>query len=235
MSHYAVAVFSRKDQDIDDLLAPYNENMEVEPYVLKTRQEVIDEYRKDHEGAAGKSDQECFDAYVESWYGSMPNLDDEGNILSTYNPKSKWDWYVIGGRFSGMLKDGHRGLHDCLTVKLIDFSRDEDKYNDAIRFWEVIIDGDEQRDGENFRSFYNVDYLKGRYKTKENYATIMSQFSTYAVVTPDGEWHAPGEMGWFGCSSENDDEYNDWESNYKKRFIDTADPDWILTIVDCHI
>lgn len=23
--------------------------------------------------------------------------------------------------------------------------------------------------------------------------------------------------------------------HYKERFLDTADPDWILTIVDCHI
>jgi hypothetical protein len=28
------------------------------------------------------------------------SLDDEGNELSTYNPKSKWDWYQVGGRWS---------------------------------------------------------------------------------------------------------------------------------------
>jgi hypothetical protein len=27
------------------------------------------------------------------------DVDDEGNIVSTYNPKSKWDWYVVGGRW----------------------------------------------------------------------------------------------------------------------------------------
>ena len=30
-------------------------------------------------------------------------VDKDGNIISTYNPDSKWDWYEIGGRWSGML------------------------------------------------------------------------------------------------------------------------------------
>lgn len=29
------------------------------------------------------------------------SLDEHGNELSTYNPKSKWDWYSVGGRWKG--------------------------------------------------------------------------------------------------------------------------------------
>ena len=29
------------------------------------------------------------------------NVDEEGNIVSTRNPNSKWDWWAIGGRWSG--------------------------------------------------------------------------------------------------------------------------------------
>jgi hypothetical protein len=39
-------------------------------------------------------------------------------------------------------------------------------------------------------------------------------------------------MGWWGISS---NEEADWDKKYKERFIDTANPAWILTIVDCHI
>ena len=39
----------------------------------------------------------------------------------------------------------------------------------------------------------------------------------------------------FGCSSESAEDSRDWYGHYKERFLDTADPDWILTIVDCHI
>ena len=74
-----------------------------------------------------------------------------------------------------------------------------------------------------------------KYKNKENYATICSLPITYAVLTPDGVWHEKGEMGWFGISSETADESFNWDMHFKEMFIDTADPEWILTIVDCHI
>ena len=39
-------------------------------------------------------------------------------------------------------------------------------------------------------------------------------------------------MGWWAVVTDEDD---NWNANYKERFLDKADPDWILTIVDCHI
>lgn len=44
--------------------------------------------------------------WAESWYGR--SLDYAGNLLTEYNPLSKWDWYEIGGRWAGqfILKEG---------------------------------------------------------------------------------------------------------------------------------
>ena len=53
-------------------------------------------------------------------------------------------------------------------------------------------------------------------------------FSTYAILTPDGEWHEQENTGLFSSDEE-------WNKHYKERFIDTAAPDLMLTIVDCHI
>ena len=36
-------------------------------------------------------------------------FNDQGEPLSTYNPDSKWDWYVIGGRWDGWLNDIETG------------------------------------------------------------------------------------------------------------------------------
>ena len=36
MSHFPVSVIHRADQDVEALLAPYNENIEVEPYIEYT-------------------------------------------------------------------------------------------------------------------------------------------------------------------------------------------------------
>lgn len=64
---------------------------------------------------------------------------------------------------------------------------------------------------------------------------VTSANENVAVVTPDGEWHEPGAVGWFGAIEATCSELREWREHYKERFIDTADPEWVLTIVDCHI
>ena len=64
---------------------------------------------------------------------------------------------------------------------------------------------------------------------------MSSLFKTHAVITPDGEWHERGKVGYFGVSSETPEEGIGWDKEYVERFIKTADPELILTIVDCHI
>lgn len=86
MSHFLVAVFHRRNQDYDDLLSPYSENLSVEPYMRFTREEAIDYARKNWSGYEEKSDDECWQAVADDY----DSTDDFGNIYSTYNPKSKW-------------------------------------------------------------------------------------------------------------------------------------------------
>ena len=38
MSHFAVAVFTDGKKSIEELLAPYSENLEVAPYIYLTKQ-----------------------------------------------------------------------------------------------------------------------------------------------------------------------------------------------------
>ena len=160
--------------------------------------------------------------------------DEDGNIYSTYNPQSKWDWWTEGGRFCGMLLlNGERV--DSGRVGDLEFPYDQDVYEQSLRFWDVVIDHKPARLGEEFHSYYKEEYYREHYGDRETYANQMASFSTYAVLTPDGVWHAPGNMGWWGCSSESGAEAKDWFGHYKERFLDTADKDWILTIVDCHI
>lgn len=233
MSHYAVAVFHREDQDIDDLLAPYDENIEVDPYIVYTKEEAIKYMRKRQENN-DKTDEECWKILADDY---NMNVDMNGNIYSTYNPESKWDWYVEGGRFGGSIKTKYGAIVDSARVKDIDFSPDKKEYGRAFRWWEVVIDHKEPKNAEEkeYKTFYSEEYLKKRYKNADMYARTMSSFGTYAVVTPDGEWHAVGEMGWWGTSSETHEEAQEWYCHYKERFIDTANTDWILTVVDCHI
>ena len=49
---------------------------------------------------------------IADWY-EPDMIDEEGNLYTTYNSDAKWDWYVLGGRWSGSvikLKDGGHGI-----------------------------------------------------------------------------------------------------------------------------
>ena len=41
MSHYTVAVITAKKENLENMLAPYDENIEVEPYIERTKEEII--------------------------------------------------------------------------------------------------------------------------------------------------------------------------------------------------
>lgn len=321
MSHFSVAVFTRDDQNIDELLAPFDENGEEEfvsvsekykdiwksqnklvvkrlngnyvspydsslyteitkeeyeklskimPRVLKKSGNIFSEkdtkyYIRDLEKIGAKEMElplkkiyPTFDEYMES--EGIEYCKEEKDYGYYCNPNAKWDWYQAGGRFCDILKlkkdttnevtdigtpsllmenyKNKDGFCSSAKVKDIDFTPDEEEYKKNLRYWEVVVEGDSLKPGENendFLSFYKKEYLLKSYKNKENYATICSLPITYAVLTPDGTWYEKGEMGWFGISSETEDESFNWDIHFKERFIDTADPEWILTIVDCHI
>lgn len=351
MSHYAVAVFTKKGQSVDELLAPYHEfectgivdeyvhnidylheaKKEYEAYEKTMliddngnhhnpydddrfyRDPTIEEEKeikqncykgsyvdKDWNDGGGRrrkvwfipdgyakvdvliSKIMAFRDFIEYYYGvniilehDEPDLKDDNKqkwgwgrvdnkgevieLIRRTNPNSKWDWYQVGGRYSGLLKlkptatSGEHGEKswinddmvipdnyvDSAKVKDVDFSVDEEQYNDALRFWEMFVEGSEpsnSKEEEMLRFvFYKPEYYINRYKNKEQYALITASMTTYAVITPDGEWHSKGEMGYWACSSESDEESLLWDKSYMERFVDTSDPEWTLTIVDCHI
>lgn len=51
------------------------------------------------------TDEECYEEQ-KKWYDE-DDIDEDGNLMSTYNPHSKWDWYQVGGRWDGELITKH--------------------------------------------------------------------------------------------------------------------------------
>lgn len=233
MLHYLAAVLHRQDQRIEELLAPYDENLQVEKYVEYTREEAIKKAREWYSNADKLTDDECWQRMAEDAGEGMS--DEEGNLYSQSNPRGYWDWWSEGGRWSGLLKLKNGGSANSARLGDIDFSPDEAVYQRSLRFWDVVVDHKPKEEGEEFFSFYKEQYYREYYGDRESYARRQAAFSTYAVITPDGEWHAPGRMGWWAMSSETGEESRDWYSNYQKRFLNDSDPNLILTIVDCHI
>ena len=69
-----------------------------------------------------------------------------------------------------------------------------------------------------------------RLETK--YGRCFNPLLTYAVVDNDG-WHAPGKMGWFGCSDDEPEQYLAWCEGFVPRFLGGDQSD-VLVLVDCH-
>lgn len=205
------------------------------------------------------TDEECYQDAIK--YTEREDICKDGSVRSTYNPDSKWDWYQIGGRWAGLLTvrkgtpheigekswvwddknpyEGENNIIKCDSARIKDLvflDKDKDEQR-ARRFWELYVEGDEpqndeERDMINF-VWYKREYYTETYKDKETYVRCESAFSTYAVITKDGEWHAKGEMGWFGRSNDND--VVAWQDGYQKLVLNNADDDDYITIVDCHI
>ena len=211
MSHFCVYVFHDENTTVDKLLAPYDENIELSPYVLYTKEQAIAKVRSEIEDFKNRIYKEYLadpDKYKENWGHNKNHIDyienefpkklnwtdeecyediakwrredgmvaEDGAILSTYNPKSKWDWYQVGGRWRGGIP------------------------GDKVKMSEVDID--------------TID-------------------TPYAFVTTDGEWVERGQMGWFGISS-NEMNEDEWDAKFRE-YLKTLDKDIILTLVDCHI
>lgn len=288
MSHYTVMVICRKGtgDDVESILAPYDENLQVAPHVNATKAELIAERiediekrRRSHEAALRLSEEEygaiaekegLFGGYkyakrdlpdgydsvdltdeaavfelIKAYYGD--ELNEDGDLISDYNPKSKWDWYSIGGRWSGSLRLKNGSKVDYAPAGNVDwdamFSPNPTAAAKRGEFWDEYVlrripkgveDADKYLYDKFGFEFYRPEYYLEFYGTKEEYIRRLGLWNTFAVVDGKG-WYEPGEMGWFGCSSDTPDSKKDWEDNFRSRFIDTLDPEDLVAIVDCHI
>ena len=117
MSHYAVLVVG---ENPEKQLEPYCEDIIVPKYEVgivsdEEKKGMRDYYHSQKpDGGFDKLDfDKLYYFFGKSWNRNRwnKNLDGQWVEYSQYNENSKWDWYVLGGRFSGMikLKDGAKG------------------------------------------------------------------------------------------------------------------------------
>lgn len=209
MSHFVVSVIHKPDQDIDELLAPYMEN------------------------CCGTPDYKYLEFYEDEEYEVDPVMGKRGYWQ---NPNAKWDWYQIGGRWSGYFE--HNGKeYNTIPVDWYPEGIDQKRYDNAIadyNKWKSGVASEEELPFE--LAFFKREYIEEKYPTAEFYAMIRAANWERAVVTPDGQWHEVGEMGWFACSDETGQETYDWAVNFEKNFIaQYRNKGYVITAVDCHI
>jgi hypothetical protein len=71
------------------------------------------------------------------------------------------------------------------------------------------------------------------FKPKDEYVKAggESAITTFAFLGTDGKWQQRGDMGWWGCVSDEDD---NWGNGFSE-LLDTVKPGQYVWVVDCHI
>ena len=110
MSHFTVLVIG---DDVESQLQPYHEyectGIKDEYVKFVPSEETLEELQKSYEEKKEKYNYESFEQCMKDYYGYHQENGQWGRIT---NPNAKWDWYSIGGRWSGFLKkkEGTEGL-----------------------------------------------------------------------------------------------------------------------------
>ncbi len=169
MSHYTVLVVGKNPEE---LLEPYNENMEVDKYEIGVVE--ISELRTFHNHYKEKYPEDknlnlikMYEKYGEDWNNKIwevKKTDFGENIFieySTNNPLAKWDWYQLGGRWSDFftLKDGSTE-NTCLKKDVDINIMLNNKKKDYSEEWEIVNEAVQGMKLEKSWKSYLEDYRK---------------------------------------------------------------------------
>jgi hypothetical protein len=255
MTHFTVLVrFEGKIEDtekiLEKLLEPYEENERVDPYKHYMSKEDVDMMAKNY--GVESTDTESLIKKMIEWHGAEGGIDEEGLFYwSTYNPQSKWDWWSLGGRWSGrlVLKDGAKGVEgrpgvgnnktgiDAAYFKDIDFEtmrqnqikRMEEYYTEFIEKAKVGTDPSIEM-GEWIYNIHDDESMEQMIIRKIGLGEI-----TASAVLDENGWHEPHKMGWFGCTYDETETYETWCNKLRERFLSNTTENTIIAMVDCHI
>lgn len=232
MSHFSVLVLLDKEQSqdvelsVEEVLAPYNEGLKAEP-----RKEYLDDDEiKSMKEHYKKETIEELVPLMGSWDGVDGGIED-GKLyrISTYNVDSHWDWYQIGGRWSGSLT-GYKPEDDPKNKETCHLCNGTGQRKDSNPDQMKACNGCNGCDGTGIRQKWPTQWAK--YEGDIQPVQQINGFTPFAIVTPEGEWIQSGKMGWWGVASDEKDA-DAWEKEaaaiFKKYKESTA------VLVDCHI
>lgn len=193
--HYVLTAVTKPGQELDDLMAPFSENAmgDLDPRFL----EFV-------------PDEDC-EPVEEDETGRMPEVVGQRGYFT--NPDGRWDWYVVGGRWSDrlLLKDGTRADSARVGDLDLDGMREEARsrairklavYRDAVEAHGPVPDMsffDERKfDQERTRAFWDHLTLQAM-KTDEVFVAADGSTRTIKYQTFDLDdllWIAKSPRGW---------------------------------------
>lgn len=178
----------------EEMLEPFDEGLEVEPYaneeisfydfnrVLNEEGSFSEEEMLQRFSNPNEKDAKTLSTKL--WVEEVRIEDGKYFSYSTYNPKSRWDWYKLGGRWENMLpsKSKRHGV-DVLRKSDLDFEKGR---TDAIAEATEVYDRFEQlkagRDaGPSFDAI--LDLIDPSLEEQDRYALARTAYNDNPVVT----------------------------------------------------
>lgn len=102
MTHFIGMVVADDEEELAAVLARFDENSETPPRFEPLDDATIVNMAGHYKFEMG--DAAAIKRHCEDWNGGKyATVDGKHGYLRTYNPDSKWDWYVIGGRWADQL------------------------------------------------------------------------------------------------------------------------------------
>lgn len=230
MSHYQVAVFANHPSEFEELLAPYNEADET--YFEEVPARHPSDYLKERYDDLVKRDL-LKDESFEEWLDDLGYVIKNGMVCVYKNPNGKWDWYTLnGGAWMFDLKDGEE-YDDTGYARKNQYNyinTDTSAKECDIHWLNMLETASTSKNRDNVTS---ADRFLSQYPQQEDYTKSVMNIHPYAYITPDGVWHAPGTVGWFGMSDDTPDTYRKYLDEWIE-YVNSVDNPYV-TFVDCHI
>lgn len=168
------------------------------------------------------------------------DVDDEGNIYSTYNQHSRLDWWTIGGRWEKAYRDRQgetvRDTAAALRVFIADAQDPEEIEKLNTVYDRVQEAATRARLGEISYSDYEAvsdELLKCAAYAPWWFASHYVIPTTDDDCKEDFEWLARGRVGWFGSFTEDETEL-EWSKKMVAR-LEELPEDSQVYYLDCHI
>lgn len=215
MSHFVVYVFTDKEkkEDVDTLLAPYNEDMVTAPYIKYTKEQAIAYQREDIENYKNSPIYQKYLADPEEYKRNCQNLD---HIKYLESFSERFDWT------------------DEQCYEEIKKWYSEEDIDDQGNIWSKYPPNAKWDWYEIGGRWCNSLITKEGKRTNEDYALKIDWNETpvpFAFIDSYGRWYEKGNMGWWGIVT---DEKDGYEEVFKK-FISNLSKVIQITVVDCHI
>jgi hypothetical protein len=147
---------------------------------------------------------------------------------------SRWDWWQIGGRWTGVMSD-YRPEDDPENHESCELCGGCGLRTDEIGNHHREIDPDYKCngcDGKGWKVKWPTQWKTVTEKDVVPVSQVPPEFTSFALVTPDGKWREKGRMLWFATTEDEVDEA-EWETTFRAQLGEWQDS--TAVIVDCHV